>query len=530
MKIETKICLFVVGMSVSLPVHTQITPVKLQQYIADEKKSLSQTIDYPDAVEQFYSYQNFQATWFNAGRQSTRAELIDLLKSAGHWGLNEKDYGHFFEKQLSEATDLNDSLLGEIHLTDAALHFFRDILYGNSSPELGYSGIRYQPDCFDIPLLLSTNLKAGNLNLLLKDVEPRNIEYTAIKNSIIRFDTIIRHDHFSEVIIKSTSVSTGNFPLMTKLYQLGILDSANKKINDIGLKEKIREAQSLFGLSPDGLLRVSLLSKLNVPLQIRREELKKALNTIRWLNCLVKNEAAIVVNIPSATLLVYEQGTIILESKIIVGKRSTPTPTLTSKANEVILYPYWMVPHSIAVKELLPIIKRNSSYLDANNYQVLSEQGKILNPYAINWQNLGAGNFPYRIRQSTGCDNALGLVKFNFYNPYSVYLHDTPGKSLFNAANRYFSHGCMRVEKPMELAHLLLAGNTIAVDTLEEKGCLRNQSPITVPATRPMNVIVLYNTAWFNSAGRIIFSEDIYRKNSFMPTKEWASDNNRQEY
>jgi murein L,D-transpeptidase YcbB/YkuD len=108
-----------------------------------------------------------------------------------------------------------------------------------------------------------------------------------------------------------------------------------------------------------------------------------------------------------------------------------------------------------------------------------------------------------------------------------VYLHDTPGKSLFDASNRYFSHGCMRVEKAMELAHLLLVGNTIAVDTLEEKGCLRNQAPITVPATRPMNVVVLYNTAWFNSAGDISFSEDVYRKNVFLKPMEWVSDNNR---
>jgi murein L,D-transpeptidase YcbB/YkuD len=442
--------------------------------------------------------------------------------------LNDNDY--FPEKPLAAINSLNDSLFAEIRLTDIVLRFIQDILYGNSSPRFGYSGLQYRSTCFDIPLLLSTYLKAGKLNLLLHDVEIKSKEYIAIKNKVIRYDTVIHHENFHEITISSTAISGSNLPLMTKLYQLGILDSANKKISDAELKEKIKEAQKLFGLLPDGRLRTTLLTRLNIPLQIRLEELKKALNTTRWLNCMINNEPTIIVNIPSATLLVYEQGKIIFESKIIVGKRSTPTPTLTSKANEVILYPYWMVPRSIAIKELLPIIKRNPSYLDANNYQVLNERGKIVSPRAINWQALGPGNFTYRIRQSTGCDNALGLIKLNFYNPYNVYLHDTPGKSLFNVSNRYFSHGCMRVEKAMELAHLLLAGNTIAVDTLEEKGCLRNQAPITVPATRPMNVIVLYNTAWFNSAGDISFSEDVYRKNSFMLTKEWAFDNNRHTY
>ncbi len=494
----------------------------MEQYIANEDKILSQTILSREAVNQFYSYQNFQASWFNTGQRSLRNELFDLLRSASRWGLNEKDY--FFEKPFAPLNNLNDSLFAEIRLTDIVLHFIRDILYGNSSPQLGYNGLKYQPDCFDIPLLLSTYLKAGKFNLLLRDVELKTAEYLAMKNKIIQYDSIIHHEQFREITISSQAISVSNRPLLTKLYQLGILDSAIKKITAAELKEKVKEAQKLFGLLPDGILRTTLLNRLNIPLQIRLEELKKALNTVRWLNCIVNNEPGIVVNIPSASLLVFEKGKIILESKIIVGKKSTPTPTLTSNAKEVILYPYWMVPNSIALKELLPIIKRNPSYLNANNYQVISEQGKIMNPYAINWQVLGSNYFPYRIRQSTGCDNALGLVKLNFYNPYSVYLHDTPGKSLFNASGRYFSHGCMRVEKAMELAHLLLVGNTIAVDTLEEKGCLRNQSPISVPASRPMNVIVLYNTAWFNAAGVISFSEDVYKKNTFLPAKEWAFD------
>jgi murein L,D-transpeptidase YcbB/YkuD len=207
---------------------------------------------------------------------------------------------------------------------------------------------------------------------------------------------------------------------------------------------------------------------------------------------------------------------VVLESKIIVGKPSTPTPLLSSRVTEVILYPYWMVPHSIATKELLPSIKRNAGYLDANGYQVINLQGRVMDPYDINWAAMSVSYFPYIIRQSTGCDNALGLVKLNFYNPYSVYLHDTPNKSLFSLNRRYFSHGCMRVGKAMELARYVLKDNTMAIDTLTQKGCLFNQSPITVPADEHIPVFVLYNTAWIDAAGMVSFSEDIYRKNQTL--------------
>jgi len=135
-----------------------------------------------------------------------------------------------------------------------------------------------------------------------------------------------------------------------------------------------------------------------------------------------------------------------------------------------------------------------------------------MNPYSINWHALSRSNFPYLIRQSTGCDNALGLLKLNFYNPFGVYLHDTPNKNLFLLNKRFFSHGCMRMEKPMEIGHLVLKNNHIAIDTLTQKACLKNQSPIRVKADENMPVIVWYNPAGIDTAGRIIYYEDIYEK------------------
>ncbi|HTM92436.1 MAG TPA: L,D-transpeptidase family protein, partial [Flavisolibacter sp.] len=133
--------------------------------------------------------------------------------------------------------------------------------------------------------------------------------------------------------------------------------------------------------------------------------------------------------------------------------------------------------------------------------------------YKIDWKSLSATYFPYHIRQSTGCDNALGIVKFEFYNPFTVYLHDTPNKGLFSFNKRYFSHGCMRVEKPVELAHLLLGRNRIAIDTLTAKGCLNQQAPKPVAVEKELPVMILYSTVWYNKEGEVRFYDDVYGKN-----------------
>jgi murein L,D-transpeptidase YcbB/YkuD len=238
---------------------------------------------------------------------------------------------------------------------------------------------------------------------------------------------------------------------------------------------------------------------------------QNALHTFRWMNAVLKqNESTIVVNIPSATLLLFRYDTAVLESKVIVGKRSTRTPRIASTLSDITIYPYWIVPKSIATKELLPEIKKDVSYLERNNFQVLDKKGRIISANAVRWDTLTAANFQYTIRQSTGCDNSLGLIKLNINNPFNVYLHDTPWKVLFESANRFFSHGCVRVQKAKELSHILLKENSIAVDTLDDKASLLGRRPTMLKLPAKVPVLILYNTAWFDMKGYVRFYPDIY--------------------
>ena len=238
---------------------------------------------------------------------------------------------------------------------------------------------------------------------------------------------------------------------------------------------------------------------------------QKALHTFRWMYPVLRqNENTIVVNIPSATLLLFRYDTPVLESKVIVGKRSTRTPRIASTLTDITIYPYWIVPKSIATGELLPEIKKDVSYLERNNFQVLDKKGKIVNATAVRWDSLSASYFPYTIRQSTGCDNSLGLIKLNINNPFNIYLHDTPWKALFESRNRFFSHGCVRVQKAKEMSHILLKDNSVAVDTLDEKESLLGRRPIVLKLPTDIPVLILYNTSWFDAKGVVRFYPDIY--------------------
>lgn len=490
----------------------QITPVLFREYLL--KKTAGPEVKYLQGVKEFYSINGYQTAWMQ--QKDNLSCLLNDLSMAGTFGLSEKDYQYSFISKLKNGTSLlqnmADSLNAEILLCDAAIHFYSDIAYGNSPPSLRYTGINYNPDCSEIPAVLAESALKNKIEFLSASLSPALKEVSLIKDKINWIYQIMQEKDFKEISITSTKINTDDRRLIQKLYQLGIIRSQNESVSENILRQEIREAQLMFSLPVTGELKKETISQLNVPLKVRLDQLRLSINYYRWLSCLSQNQSVIVVNIPAAYLKVYKSNKVILEMRMIVGKFSTQTSTLASIVDQVILYPFWHVPLSIATKELLPAIKRNPSFLDNNNYQVINKAGKIVNPYSVNWKALSRSYFPYTLRQGTGCDNSLGLLKLNFYNPFGAYLHDTPNKDLFKQYRRFYSHGCMRMEKPIELGHLILKNNQVAIDTLTEKGCLKNQAPIIVPADVKMPVIVWYNPAGVDSTGRVLFFEDVYRK------------------
>ncbi|GAB3643649.1 L,D-transpeptidase family protein [Spirosoma arcticum] len=236
------------------------------------------------------------------------------------------------------------------------------------------------------------------------------------------------------------------------------------------------------------------------------EQVQETLNTYRWLNRFPADKR-VVVNIPSATLrLIDRQGNTSLSSRVVVGKRDTPTPLFTASIPSLVTYPYWNVPRSITGKELLPKIRKNPvALLEAMKLHVINTKGQVVDPTTINW---ATNSFPYRLRQSTGCDNALGILKFNVTDPYDIYLHDTNTRQAFTKEDRQLSHGCIRVEKPAELANLLLGYTRFGADYLT--CCPVNARPKTIPLPAAVPIIITYNLVDMDEAGAVQVYPDVY--------------------
>lgn len=510
-----KITIILAFLFVLAPVaKAQFTSTELQELLSSTERLKKAGIVDVKKVQQFYNLHGYKAAWLCAEGRPLHAELCTLISHAKYQGLLPCDYSAALvgeEDVCIVMTEHFDSLVIELRITDAATRFFTDIANGNHKPEFSYDGLQYAPPSDHIPSQILGAMHVGGLRSLANALNESMPQIKPILTEISRYINILKQQDYREEKITSANVNKGNKALCKKLFALGCMDSATA-VQDSVVRSAVKQAQVKFDLLSDGVLRSTALAELNIALSTRLDRLILSVNYYRWLYALTKEQGVIVVNIPAAYLKVYQRGNVILAMRLVVGKPSTPTPTLTSQVKEVILYPYWTVPSSIIQNEMLPKIRSNPGYLNAGNYQVLDKRGKVLDPYTINWNNVSASNFPFIIRQSTGCDNALGLLKLNFYNPYTVYLHDTPSKSLFMTNKRYYSHGCMRMEKPFDLGHLVLGRNTRAIDTLEEKGCLKSQAPVYVAAEKKLPVVVWYNPVDINQKGAVVFYDDIYKK------------------
>lgn len=255
-------------------------------------------------------------------------------------------------------------------------------------------------------------------------------------------------------------------------------------------------------------LRSALRDSLTAGHAAGARQLAAALNNYRWIHHR-RFTRYIVVNIPSADLRYYEGDSLMLTMKVVAGQPGKRTPRFAAWCNEVILYPYWNVPRRIVVNELLPMFRKDPTSVEGMNMQLIDDKGRVQDAAGLDWKSYNKNYFPFTVRQSTGCDNALGVIKFNLTDPFDVYMHDTNFKPAFNAAYRYYSHGCIRLEKPFVLGAYLLPGR---LDSSFLRACLREQRPRTVALKEPVPVYVVYMTAdWLPGDGdKVLFYKDIY--------------------
>jgi murein L,D-transpeptidase YcbB/YkuD len=271
----------------------------------------------------------------------------------------------------------------------------------------------------------------------------------------------------------------------------------------------LKRFQKRHGLTESGKANKPTLAALNVPLDRRVRQIEINMERWRWLPRNL-GPRYILVNVPAFELLAVEQGAVKLRMPVVVGKEYNPTPIFSDTMTHIVLSPYWNIPQSIVRKEIVPAVQRDPLYLIRNEIEVLPAGGNTpLDPTTIDWAEVDAAEFPYQLRQLPGEDNSLGRIKFMLPNEFDIYLHDTPADHLFNRKKRDFSHGCIRVSRPFELAEWTIGGNPQwTVASLREAASLDTEQSIPLP--QPLPVYILYLTAWVEDDGSVSFRDDLY--------------------
>lgn len=277
------------------------------------------------------------------------------------------------------------------------------------------------------------------------------------------------------------------------------------------LQDAVRRFQLRHGLEPDALVGGATLQALNVPIEKRIDQIRVNLERARWWSD-SEVENLILVNVAGFRAYVIRDRKTVWTTKVIVGTTEDKTPLFQATLKSIVFNPTWTVPYSIASEELLPEIKADPGYLAKGRYELFDSDGNVVDPATVDWRPYHSRNFPFTVVQRPGPANLLGQVKFIFPNEYSVCMHDTPSRYLFSKAGRAFSHGCIRVDRPIELAEVLLAGEGWTRQQVDAR--VRSQATSTVVLAQPLPVFVRYWTAEVSEQGEMYFYDDIYERDA----------------
>ena len=478
-------------------------------------------------IPRFYVNNHFLPAWVKAHDSLDKVfEMIDFIQQIEYQGLT-PDHYHFkpldsirkiIQADAKLISDPNLLTTLDLLLTDAFFMVSSHLYNGKVNPEnlTAEWGIQRGKPELVLDEKLSKMLKSNSVNKFMEIFYPYNHGYKLMLEKAKWIKQRINEDFHLDIPMQALVLdifedSTYHHSLNKKLYFLGFTEQEKLSYADslTTLHRAITDFQKAHGLNFDGKIGKITLEALNTSLEERLKQLYVNMERLRWLP--EKNgEKRILVNIADFTLDFMQNTDTLLHIKTVVGKNFRQTPVFNAKMTYLVFSPTWTVPPGILRNDILPEIAKNTNYLKEKNMLVLDRSGKSIPPETIDWKKAVKGSFPYMIRQQPGNHNALGRVKFMFPNKYSVYLHDTPSKSLFSRDERIFSSGCIRVEKPAELAKLIL-NDSVQWNEEKIRSAMNLSSEKTVILKQPIDVYIYYLTAW-GSNNQVNFRKDIYQR------------------
>lgn len=470
------------------------------------------------ALQQFYAERGFAPVWVGEMDAGPRAETAaKLLAGAEADGLDSADYAaaaiaaRLGGRSAPELADL------EFRLSRGLVEFGRDLHGGRVQPAKVDPELHLTPRPVEPLALLTGAAAAPDLPAYMAGLAPATPEYARIKRALADYRAVAARGGWTKVPagdkLKPGARNDRVRMLRARLAETGDLKDGGGEpdLYDAAVEQAVRHFQYRHGLAQDGTVGPETLAALNVPVERRIAQMALNMERRRWMPADL-GERYVFVNLADFTLKVVEGPKTVHDARVIVGKPYFRTPVFSGMMTYIALNPYWHVPPSIATKEILPKLKKNPGYLASQGMRVFTSwagDAAEVDPRSIDWTAVGPGSFPYRLRQDAGEKNALGRVKFMFPNQFNVYLHDTPSRELFARTVRSFSHGCIRVQNPIELAELLLRDDPDWPRARIDAALAQGEQTI-VNLKRPIPVHLTYLTAWVNKDGSVHFRSDIY--------------------
>lgn len=442
-------------------------------------------------IRHFYQSRKYAYAWFDEnGLIEPANNLYNRIMNIDEEGLPDKiPYKEKFT-QLMEGAEKPSAEI-ELMLTSEYLSYAKFAWQGISdkgAKELEWLLPRKKISYTQLLDSFSANKKTLN--------EPVYRQYELLKTALKRMKDIKNSNSLPLIRTEKKKLQEGDTlavisDIRNWLFVMGDLADNNKSnVFDSTLTVAVKSFQNRLGLKDDGVIGTGVITEMNYPLEKRMETIMVNMERCRWVPE-AQEKDYLLINIPAYKLYVFENDSIAFAMKVVVGKSQNKTVIFNGNLKYVVMSPYWNVPYSILKKEVLPGIRRNRNYLARHNME---------------WY----GN---SVRQKPGPNNSLGLVKFLFPNSHSIYLHDTPSKSLFNEPDRAFSHGCIRVSEPKKLAVYLLRNdpkwNEEAITAAMNAG---KEEYVTLQKTTP--VFIAYFTAWVGRDGKLNLRKDIYNRDS----------------
>jgi murein L,D-transpeptidase YcbB/YkuD len=473
-----------------------------------------------DAVASFFEDRQFAPIWSTGARLD---HLIAALRDVELDGLDPADYHYAtlqaLQTELRSTAGLPAAEQAELELlaTDAmALALFH--LHGGKVDPVRLSTQWNYPtrpvNSPDARELLTRAIDSGRIVETFIEVRPEHPWYRRGRDHLREYRRIAASGGWPEVpegpALKA-GMTDSRVPVLRRRLEitgdLGVARVTEPELFDAPLEQAVKHFQTRHGITADGAVGAATRAAMNVPVGARIDQLRVNLERARWVLHEIKGEF-VLVDVAGFDVAYFRNNEPVWTSKVVVGRPYRETPVFKSEITYVVFNPTWTIPPGIIAKDTLPAIKRDPGYLARHRIRVIDGSGREVSPWSVDWSRY-RNSVPYQLRQDPGPDNSLGLVKIMFPNPYLVYLHDSPAKSLYDRDERAFSSGCIRVAKPFELTELVLNDSTqwnaAAMQAVISTGKTR-----TVNLAKPVPVLILYWTAQPTPDGQIMFRNDVY--------------------